>query len=215
MATDIDIANMALSRLGTRATVADLSENSTEAREINRWYETIRDDLLGMLDWNFNRVSQPLASSGTPPTRWGYSYAYPADCLKIWRLDFGSGWSWTRWNGMAIPFEIASDGTNPFLYCNDAVANAVYSQRVTDPSRFSSAFVLAFVDCLAAAVALPITQKADLAERLARHAQDRVEKAQADSANERSSTERFEVAESLAVRGFEDGPLAYLNGSWR
>jgi len=32
MPTDTDIANMALSRLGTRATIADLSENSTEAR---------------------------------------------------------------------------------------------------------------------------------------------------------------------------------------
>lgn len=215
MATDVDIANMVCGRLGTRATIADLSENSTEAREINRWYETVRDDLLGTIDWTFNRVSAALSSSGTAPDRWGYSYAYPSDCLKLWRLDFGSGWSWTRWNGMAIPFEIASDGTNQFLYCNDSIATAVYSQRATDPARFSPAFVLAFVDCLAAAVALPITQKADLAERLARRAQDRVEKAQADSANEQSSTERFQVAESLAVRGYEDGPLAWLNGSWR
>ena len=214
MATDTDIGNMALSRLGTRATIADLTENSTEARQINLWYATVRDDLLGMLDWNFNRVSQPLASSGTPPDRWAYSYAYPSDCLKMWRLDFGS-WYWTRWNGMAIPFEIASDGTNQFLLCNDAIANSVYSQRVTDPNRFSPAFVLAFVDCLAAAVALPITQKGDLAERLARRAQDRVEKAMVDSANEQSTTDRFQVAESLAVRGYEDGPLAWLNGIWR
>lgn len=214
MATDVDIANMVCGRLGTRATIADLSENSTEAREISRWYETIRDDLQGMLDFNFNRVTRALSSSGTPPARWGYSYAYPPDCLKIWRLDFGSGWCWTRWNGMAIPFEIASDGTNQFLYCNDSITTAVFGQRVTDPARFSPAFVLAFVDCLAAATALAITQKADLAERLARHAQDRVEKAMADSANEQSSTERFQVAESLAVRGFEDGPLAWLGG-WR
>jgi len=214
MATDVDIANMVCGRLGTRATIADLTENSTEAREINRWYETVRDDLLGMLDWNFNRVSQPLASSGTPPDRWAYSYAYPSDCLKIWRLDFG-GWYWTRWNGMAIPFEVASDGTNMFLYCNDAIANAVFSQRVTDPSRFSPPFIMAFVDCLAAASALAITQKADLAARLTQRAEDRIEKAMADSANEQSSTQRFEVAESLAVRGYEDGPLAWLNGAWR
>lgn len=211
MATDVDIANMALSRLGTRATVADLTENSTEARQITLWYETVRDDLLGILDWNFNRMSQPLAQSGTPPDRWAYSYAYPSDGLKVWRLEFG-GWCWTRWNGLAIPFEIASDGTNQFLLCNDSVALAVFGQRVTDPARFSPAFVLAFVDCLAAAIALPITQKADLAERLARRAQDRVEKAQADSANEQSSTDRFQVAESLAVRGYEDAPFAWLGG---
>ncbi|TAJ97002.1 MAG: hypothetical protein EPO10_27945 [Reyranella sp.] len=214
MATDVDIGNMSLSRLGTRATIADLTENSTEARQLSLWYETVRDDLLGMLDWNFNRVSQPLASSGTPPDRWAYSYAYPSDCLKIWRLDFG-GSCWIRWNGLAVPFEVASDGTNQFLLCNDSIANAIYGQRVTDPARFSPPFVLAFVDCLAAAVALPITQKADLAERLARRAQERIEKAMADSANEQSSTERFQVAESLAVRGYEEGSAVWLQSIYR
>lgn len=213
MSTDADIGNMALSRLGTRATIADLTENSTEARQLNLWYATVRDDLLGMIDWTFNRVTGALALSGTAPDRWRYSYAYPSDCLKIWRLDFGT-WYWTRWNGLAVPFEVASDGTNQFLLCDDSIATAIYGQRVTDPNRFSPAFVLAFVDCLAAAVALPITQKADLAERLARRAQDRVEKAMADSANEQSSTERFQVAESLAVRGYEDAPFGWLSG-WR
>ena len=36
----------------------------------------------------------------------------------------------------------------------------------------------------------------------------------ADSANEQSSTERFQVAESLAVRGYEDAPFGWLSG-WR
>ena len=66
MPADTDIANMALSRLGTRATIADLSENSTEARQINLWYATVRDDLQSLVDWNFNRVSQALAASGHP-----------------------------------------------------------------------------------------------------------------------------------------------------
>jgi hypothetical protein len=212
MATDIDIANMALSRLGTRATVADLTENSTEAREINRWYATIRDELQGLIDWNFNRVTRALSSSGTAPDRWGYSYAYPSDCLTLWRLDFSGGWYWHRWNGLAIPFEIASDGTNQFLLCNDTITTAIFSQRITDPAQFSSAFILAFVDCLAAAVALAITQKIDLAERLARHAQDRVERAMVSSANEQSTTDRFQVSESLAVRGYEDAPFGWLGG---
>lgn len=210
MATDVDIGNMALSRLGTRATIADLSENSTEAIQLNIWYATIRDELLGMLDWGFNRITQPLASSGTPPARWAYTYAYPSDCLKIWRLDFGN-YSWIRWNGLAIPFEIASDGTNQFLLCNEPIADAVYGQRVTDPNRFSPAFTMAFADCLAAAVAHSVTQKADLAERLGRRAQERVEKAMVDSANEQSSTERFQVAESIAVRGYDDASQIF---SW-
>ncbi len=93
MPADTDIGNMALSRLGTRATIADLTENSTEARQINLWYATVRDDLQSLVDWNFNRVSQALAASGTPPARWASSYAYPSDCLKMRRLDFGAA-SW-------------------------------------------------------------------------------------------------------------------------
>lgn len=202
MASDVDIGNMALSRLGTRATIADLTENSTEARQINLWYATVRDDLQSMIDWNFNRVSQALAASGTPPARWAYSYAYPTDCLKIRRLDFGSS-CWVE-GDPAIPFEIASDGTNQLLFCNDNVANAVFAQRVADPARFSPSFILAFVDCLAGAIALPITQKLDLALRLQGIAQGHVEKAMVASANEQASNKVQPDAESLWVRGFKD-----------
>ncbi len=49
MPADTDIGNMALSRLGTRATIADLTENSTEARQINLWYATVRDELQSLV----------------------------------------------------------------------------------------------------------------------------------------------------------------------
>lgn len=202
MPADTDIGNMALSRLGTRATIADLSENSTEARQLNIWYETVRDELQSLVDWNFNRVSQALAASGTPPARWASSYAYPSDCLRMRRLDFG-GASWVA-GSPAAGFEIASNGSGTFLYCNEDRVSAVYAQRVTDPARFTPGFILAFVDCLAASVALAITQKADLAERLARRAQERIERAMADSANEGIMPGDLDrLAPSLEVRGFD------------
>lgn len=202
MPADTDIGNMALSRLGTRATIADLTENSTEARQINLWYATVRDELQSLVDWNFNRVSQALAASGTPPARWASSYAYPSDCLRMRRLDFG-GASWVA-GQPAGGFEIASDGSGTFLYCNEDQVTAVYAQRVTDPARFTPGFILAFVDCLAAAIAHAITQKADLAERLARRAQERIERAIADSANEGVPAGDGErLAQGLAVRGFD------------
>jgi len=202
MSTDTDIGNMALSRLGTRAMIADLTENSTEARQINLWYATVRDELQSLVDWNFNRVSLALAASGTPPARWASSYAYPADCLRMRRLDFGSA-SWV-FGSPATGFEIASNGSATFLYCNDDRVSAVYAQRVTDAARFTPGFILAFVDCLAASVALAITQKVELAERLARRAQDRVERAIADSANEGLMPDDMNrLPQSLAVRGFD------------
>lgn len=205
MPADTDIGNMALSRLGTRATITDLTENSTEARQINLWYATVRDELLSLVDWNFNRVTQALAASGTPPARWSASYAYPSDCLRMRRLEFGAS-TW-MWGEPARDFEIASNGSGTFLYCNEDRVTAVFAQRVVDPVRFPPGFVLAFVDCLAAAIAHAITQKADLAERLARRAQDRIERAIADSANEGMSGDNVErVTQSLAVRG-SDGSM--------
>lgn len=202
MPTDTDIGNMALSRLGTRATIADLTENSTEARQINLWYATVRDELQSLVDWNFNRVSLALAASGTPPARWAASYAYPSDCLRMRRLDFG-GASWVC-GSPATGFEIASNGSATFLYCNEGQVSAVYAQRVTDAARFTPGFILAFVDCLAASVALAITQKVELAERLARRAQDRVERAIAGSANEGLMPDDMNrLSQSLAVRGFD------------
>jgi len=202
MPADTDIGNMALSRLGTRATIADLTENSTEARQLNLWYETVRDELQSLVDWNFNRVSQALAASGTPPARWASSYAYPSDCLRMRRLDFG-GASWVA-GSPATGFEIASNGSGTFLYCNEDRVSAVYAQRVTDPTRFTPGFILAFVDCLAASVAHAITQKADLAERLAHRAQERIERAIADSANEGIMPGDLDrLAPSLGVRGFD------------
>ena len=205
MPADTDIGNMALSRLGTRATITDLTENSTEARQINLWYATVRDELLSLVDWNFNRVTQALAASGTPPARWSASYAYPSDCLRMRRLEFGAS-TW-MWGEPARDFEIASNGSGTFLYCNEDRVTTVFAQRVVDPVRFPPGFVLAFVDCLAAAIAHAITQKADLAERLARRAQDRIERAIADSANEGMSGDNVErVTQSLAVRG-SDGSM--------
>ena len=202
MPADTDIGDMALSRLGTRATIADLTENSTEARQLNIWYETVRDELQSLVDWNFNRVSQALAASGAPPARWAASYAYPSDCLRMRRLDFG-GASWVA-GSPVTGFEIASDGSGTFLYCNEDQVSAVYAQRVTDPARFTPGFILAFVDCLAASVALAITQKADLAEHLARRAQERIERAMADSANEGMMPGDVDrLPQSLRVRGFD------------
>lgn len=208
MATDVDIANMSLGHLGTRATISDLNENSTESREISRWYATVRDTLVSKVDWNFSRVYLALASGGTPPARWAYSYAYPSDCLKFRGFDWGSPLPYPAC--LSTDFEVASDGTNRFIYCNYAQAIGVYSQRVTDPNRFEPAFAMAFSVSLAAMTALPITQKLDLKVRLEGEAQVLIEQAMASDANEQAGQQRAPDAESIRVRGYAN----YFNGNW-
>lgn len=102
MSSDTQVANLALSKLGTRSTIANLSEDSNEARAINLVYENVRDQVLGMAFWNFARKTAnlgvlkvaPGASGFTgtasqtwtpdyPAPPWLYEYAVPSDSIQV------------------------------------------------------------------------------------------------------------------------------------
>jgi hypothetical protein len=99
--TNTDITNDALQLLGTRTTVASLSEQSNEAIQANLIITKLRDQLLRMAPWscsfNFANLTVITAAPGTPentstaattwakgipPPPWAYEYQYPADCLR-------------------------------------------------------------------------------------------------------------------------------------
>jgi hypothetical protein len=101
VASQIQIANMALQAIGTRSTIASLNENSKEAQQTAMLWDAIRDELLGRAWWNMARKTVQLtllkAAPGTPefvgtPSAqwtsaypappWLYSYGYPADCIS-------------------------------------------------------------------------------------------------------------------------------------
>ena len=101
MTSVVDIANRALSSIGTRSQIASLTEDSNEARSCRLLLEPLRDEILRMAPWNcafnYNNLALICSAPGTPenPTAglnvwtkgipappWSYEYAYPADCLK-------------------------------------------------------------------------------------------------------------------------------------
>lgn len=104
MTSITDIANRALAAIGSRSSIASLSENSNEARACSTLLEPLRDELLRMAPWNcatnFVNLSLICAAPGTlentspatltwergqPPPGWLYEYAYPSDCLRdLW-----------------------------------------------------------------------------------------------------------------------------------
>lgn len=102
MSSDTEVANLALAKIGTRSTIASLSEDSNEARAINLIYANTRDQVLGMAFWNFARKTANLGvlkvapgaigststggnvwSPDWPPPGWLYEYAYPSDCIQM------------------------------------------------------------------------------------------------------------------------------------
>lgn len=92
---DTAVANMALAAIGTRSSIANLAEASTEAYNVNLIYEQTLNELLRKIRWNFARYETALAAAaaaqGTPenangttlpipPLPWLYAYQYPGDC---------------------------------------------------------------------------------------------------------------------------------------
>lgn len=101
MTSEVDIANRALSEIGTRSQIASLDEGSNESIQCKLLLEPLRDEMLRMAPWdccrNFVNLSLICAAPGTPenpsagsatwqkgipPPPWSYEYAYPSDCIR-------------------------------------------------------------------------------------------------------------------------------------
>ena len=97
----IDIGNRALQALGSRTTMASLSESSNEAIQTNLVITQIRDELLRTAPWNCATNTAVLTyitsvpgtpenlspgqttwQKGIPAPPWAYEYQYPVDCLR-------------------------------------------------------------------------------------------------------------------------------------
>lgn len=128
MTTQTDIANRMLQAIGTRTTIASLTENSPEARQCSICIEPLRDELLRMAPWNcatnFNALALVCAAPGTPENPnpattqwqkgqpappWSYEYMYPADCLRpLWIVpQFTTGFA------SGVPITTAITGGAP------------------------------------------------------------------------------------------------------
>ena len=102
MTSVVSICNRALASIGTRSTIASLTEQSTEAKQCNLIYEATRDEVLSMAFWNFARKTDTLAllksAPGTPTNTaaansvwskiypappWLFEYSYPADAIQV------------------------------------------------------------------------------------------------------------------------------------
>jgi hypothetical protein len=204
MASKVAIYNMALSRLGTRARVADPDEESVEAENLSVWFDAARDATLRAHDWNFARRYLVLAENGgvTPPSVWAYAYSWPNDCL--------------RFRGILpdmrppVRFEVASaldGGSNrvKVIFSNAAQAEGWYTARIEDTELWDAGFTAAMAAVLAAHVALPITQNESLSKAKAAEARDALMQAAADDANESTDQVHAYTPETLAVRGITAG----------
>jgi hypothetical protein len=167
LASEVDIANLALSHLGDSATVASLNppEGSAQAEHCARFYPIARDSLLEMHSWGFatKRVSLALLTNTWP--EWTYAYACPTDALNLLAVlaadapnDYSTGLTNSgagNYTPQDFSNETADDGTS-IIFTNVQNATLRYSARITDTTKFSPLFVDALAWLLASYMAGPI-----------------------------------------------------------
>jgi hypothetical protein len=140
-----DIANQALSLIGTRSEIVSLSEQSNEAISATKWIDTCRRRVLRMAPWNsvknFNNLALICAAPGTPenpsagttmwqkglpPPPWSYEYAYPSDCVRPIFIvpQFSTGF------GPGIPITTAVTGGAPNFWNGPPIKFAVGIDQV-------------------------------------------------------------------------------------
>lgn len=155
MASEVDICNLALARLGDNATVASIDppEGSAQAEHCARFYAVARDSLLEMHAWKFATRRVLLAKLTVPSWDWSFAYAEPTGALKLLGVLPAAASNDTE----TQPYEAESDASGAaIILTNQEGASLRFVARVTDTTKFSPLFVDALGWLLASYLAGPV-----------------------------------------------------------
>jgi hypothetical protein len=221
MSNIIEMANMVMDGIGTRTTIASLTENSPEARAFNRQYPNALDSVLRAAHWNFARKQIPLTllqdatQGGTPQSPWLYEYAYPSDCLLLRYIMpqvmanpvSGNGTpSSVGAIGPTVKFLLSTDqdsNGNPItvILTNQPQAVGVYTFRNTNVQMFDPLFVQCLVAFVAARVCIPLTGDKNMMKDMLGLASQYSKDAQSKNGNE-GITVIDSMPDWIRVRGY-------------
>lgn len=161
MYSDIEICNLALSRVAVTQAIASFTERSKEAEQCRVLYPHLREVVLQEFPWPFAESIVALASLGSPAPGWAFRYRYPADCLKI-RNIVQPGFRRALSSDMEIPYQIGYDAGGRVIHTDQPEAVCRFTFKVEDSTFFDALFVEALAWRLAMDLALPLTSKPDL-----------------------------------------------------
>jgi len=184
MASEVDICNLALQRLGAKSITA-LTDDSTNARECNRTYAHARDSELRAHPWNFARKRASLAASSTAPAfEYARAFPLPADFLRLMSNNGRLGLT----NQDDLQIEAGNILTN-----DSAPLPITYIAQITDPEAFDQLFT----DLLVARIAR------DLAEKITQ-SNAKIQAAQTLYTEARSEARRINASERPPQQAPED-----------
>ena len=201
-ASEIEICNRALSRIGQTDQLEDLAPTLEEvealltgvaAEQCVLHYAASRDFVLrGPFSWPFATVREALAVvAGEARSDWAYVYAYPAGALKV-RFVALQGVRNPRPDQIpSHKIETRKDAAGAvigkLILCDQVDAEISYTARVTNPAAFDADFEAALVALLASRLAPALVKGAE-GSKLAKECLDEhvyfVRLAAANAANE-------------------------------
>jgi hypothetical protein len=157
MASEIDIANRALSKIG-EARITSFDDDSKPSRAMKSAFDFVRDAEFRAHRWHFTkkRITLP-ALSDKPLFGWTNQFQLPSDYLQLIQVgqcDPGIDMRDYRFNSST---EWTIEG-NVILTNYTAPLSIRYVARVTDPTRWDAAFNDAFACKLAVEVCEELTQ---------------------------------------------------------
>ena len=162
MSTSVEIANMALIKVGSTR-ITSLTGTGKPEQLCNALLQPIIDLILARFDWKCARVRVALSQFATAPTcQYDYQYALPTSpyCLAIRQIHYGDeGTLFTDWveEGRYILTNQDNDADDLYL---------VYTGRIVDHTQLPPHIVTAVVDMLAWKLSYSLVPKAELRQVL-------------------------------------------------
>lgn len=198
MKSKVDIANLALGRLGDKNSIEDI-DNPTNQTEniINRWYDISRRSALRKMMPSFARARGLWHLAGHKPAfGYKYAYVYAPDCLKIIGIGEADE-SNTEYavEGGYILTNIDYNGALPVRYVKD----------VTDVSCFDDNFTELFSLLLAYNIAPEVTESTSIINYLTNAIQAKISEVTAISGQENKPIIVKNSRLGLARRGLSYG----------
>lgn len=151
MASDVQIANRALSKIGDKQIVS-LTEASEPARAINECFVIVRQSEIRRHPWHFAKKRASLAADvETPAFDFDYQFTLPADCLRLLMPTPDS--ESVQFNGR-VDWKVEG---RKILTNEQGPLRITYLADVTDSNQFDAAFVDVFASRLAVEIAHRLT----------------------------------------------------------
>lgn len=164
MASEIEICNIALSRLGISRSINALTEQSKEAGACSLHYAPARDAVLSDFPWNFATKRVALADLNDPPSDWRYAYRYPTDCMRLIEIMTPGTRTPTARQRIEYATGSDSDGTGKLIYTDEPNAWVKYVGKVVDTNMFDAIFRDALAWRMAGEMAMQLTGNGNLGQ---------------------------------------------------